>query len=88
MKYNLVDYFDVWFNDEEGYFVNDLTHTDIIIDISDDDSNEDIINKLVDAGYLSHEAIGRVVVEWIDEYMIEIFKFDNGEPLGRLEKVN
>lgn len=88
MKYNLVDYFDVWFNDEEGYFVNDLTRTDIIIDITEGDSDDDIINKLVKVGYLSHEAIGQVVVEWLNEHMIEIFKFDNGEPLGRLEKID
>lgn len=88
MKYNLVDYFDVWFNDEEGYFVNDIARTDIIIDIADDDSDDDIINKLIDVGFLKHEAINRVVIEWLDESMIEIFELGSGEPLGRLEKVN
>lgn len=88
MKYNLVDYFDVWFNAEVGYFVNDIVRTDIIIDITENDSDDDIINKLIEVGYLSHEAIGQVVVERFDEYMIEVFTLDGAEPLCGLEKVD
>jgi len=88
MKYNLVDYFDVWFNEEEGYTVNDIARTNIVIDITDNDSDDDIINKLIDVGFLKHEAINHVAIEWFDESMLEIFELESGEPLCSLEKVN
>lgn len=86
MKYVVIDYFDVWFNDEEGYFVNDLARTNIEIEIADDDTHENIISKLISAGYLAEESINCIEIEWYDE-MCELFDKDTYEPICRLEKI-
>lgn len=84
MEYSVIDYYDVWYNDEEGYFVNDLARTNLKIDINDDDTTDDIISKLVSIDYLDKSAIGALYIEWYDN-MCELFDSKNDMPICRLE---
>lgn len=86
MEYSVIDYFDVWYNDEEGWFVNDLARTNFKIDINDDDTTDDIISKLVSIDYLAEDAIGNIDIAWYDN-MCELFISKTGEPICRLEAV-
>ena len=86
MKYNLIDYFDVWGNDVEGYEVNNLCKTDIYINIEEEDNDVDILVKLVESGYFLPNAVKKVEVEWLEESYIEFYEKNNYMPLCRLEK--
>lgn len=87
--YKLIDYFDVWHNDEEGYWVNDLRVEAEGITITDDATNEDIFNYLKDTiGYLGPEAEFEKFDFDGDDFSIEISTTVNGEwyPICRLQK--
>lgn len=82
-KYRLIDYFDVWGNEEDGFEVNNLACIEENIIISDDSTNEDIINYLFKICYLNTNDCSLFEVEnnWD---MIEI-SLKNGFPVCRLE---
>lgn len=91
-KYKLIDYFDVWFNEEEGYWVNDLcTYTEGIT-ITDDASDEEIFDYLKNT--LGYERIQGIEFKDVsfdgDEFIIELTTTVNGYmyPLCRLEREN
>ena len=46
--YKLIDYFDVWGNETDGYEVNDKIDTNIMLEIPDDITDEELINKFED----------------------------------------
>lgn len=87
-EYRLIHYFDVWGNYFDGWEVNnqcDVTETYGTITISDDASDEELIDYLIQIGYFPSKAKGNVCVDG-DDMMIE-FSEDNGYPLCRLEKI-
>lgn len=85
MKFQLIDYFDVWGNEEEGWEVNSLARTDIYIDIdTKNDDETDILIKLVEAEYLNPKAIDEICVNWLEVNFIEM-ETEKGYPIGRLE---
>ena len=87
-KYKLVDYFDVWGN-EDGWQVNDLTSyydtDETCLRISEDSTDEEIIDFLILINYLKSEAKGNVYLESYDNEMIEIVQTKDDCPIGRLE---
>ena len=84
--YDLINYFDVWGNAEDGWDVNDVSRDETDIWIDDDATNEEIVDYLIDqVGFLSPDARGGVEV-WNDGDMIEFSVAETGEPLGRLER--
>lgn len=84
--YDLINYFDVWGNEEDGWDVNNLSRDETDIYISDDLTDEEIVDYLIDeVGFLSPQARGNVEV-WNDGDMIEFSVASTGEPLGRLER--
>ena len=84
--YDLINYFDVWGNEEDGWDVNDVSIDETDIYIDDDASDEEIVDYLIDkVGFLSPSARGKVEV-WSDGGMIEFSVAETGEPLGRLER--
>ena len=84
--YDLINYFDVWGNEEDGWDVNDVSRDETDIYIDDDASDEEIVDYLIDkVGFLSPSARGKVEV-WNDGGMIEFSVAETGEPLGRLER--
>ena len=50
--YKLIDYFDVWGNETDGYEVNDKIDTNIMLEIPYDMTDEELINKLINVGFL------------------------------------
>lgn len=86
--YKLIDYFDVLGNAEYGYEVNDVCTVEKDIIISDNASDKEIIDQLIDViGYLTPEARETVQLESSDGYFIEINVIADGMPIGRLEKI-
>ena len=85
--YELINYFDVWGNPEDGFDVNDLDRTGEIITITDDATDEDIIDGLINMGFLKSDAKGKIYVEDMGDGFIELSVEETGEPIGRLELV-
>ena len=86
--YDLIDYFDVWGNEEDGWEVNNLGPIEEKIWISDDTTEEELFNYLKDTiGYFNRNTkFSDVEIQWDDPDFIEIFQASDGYPLGRLQK--
>ena len=86
--FDLIDYFDVWGNEEDGWEVNNLGPIEEKIWISDDITEEELFNYLKDTiGYFNKDTkFSDVIIEWNDPDFIEFFQADNYYPLGRLQK--
>lgn len=90
-KYKIVNYFDVWGNAEDGWEVNDLTSyydtDETCLRISEDATDEEIIDFLIQIEYLRPEAKELVHLESYDNEMIEIVETKDDYPIGRLEMI-
>ena len=78
----IINYFDVWSDSEEGWTVNNSCVEEVGIFIADDDTDEDIIQKLKDMGLLTEFAIYGVTTEVVntgDGW--EIQTMEDGMPL-------
>lgn len=84
-KYRLINYFDVWGNEEDGYEVNDLCVEETDIFIADNSTDQEVLSLLVRIGFLTTDDPEKVCIKWEDD-MIEIEGVKTGVPLGRLEK--
>ena len=85
-RYKLVDYFDVWGNEEEGWEVNDLCTIFDDLYMEDDITDEDIIDYLISIDYLNSKAKEGVIIQG-DGVMIELVSKENGCPIGSFELV-
>lgn len=84
--YDLINYFDVWGNEEDGWEVNNLSRDETDIWIDDDTTDEELVDFLIDdVGFLSPSARGKVAV-WNEGDIIEFEVEETGEPLCRLER--
>ena len=90
-KYKIVDYFDVWGNPIDGWKVNNLTSyydtEETCFRISEDATDEEIIDFLIQIDYLKPEAKELVYLESQDNEMIEIVHTADDYPIGRLEMI-
>ena len=90
-KYKIVDYFDVWGNPVDGWEVNNLTSyydtDETCLRISEDATDEEIIDFLIQINYLKPEAKELVYLESYDNEMIEIVQAKDDYPIGRLEMI-
>lgn len=86
--FDLVDYFDVWGNEEDGWEVNDVSIVERDIWISDDTTEEELFNFLKDSvGYFNKDVkFSDVEIIWDSPEFIEFFDASNGYPLGRLQE--
>ena len=85
-KYKIVNYFDVWGNEDDGWEVNDLCYSGEI-ELSEDFKNDEILEELKDVGFLRDDVtMDMLEIDWSDEYFIEIFQADNYRPICRIEK--
>lgn len=84
--WTLIDYFDVWGNAEDGWEVNNQCEICNDLNITDDASEDDIIDYFIENGYLRPEAKGKVAIDegWID--MFEIVEKDTWKPLYGVRK--
>ena len=73
-KYTLIDYNDVWGNENEGYTINDVMRYENYLDIAENASEEDIIKALVEKGYLLENTEYEVYAS--DDMLVEIFSND------------
>lgn len=88
IRYRLVDYYDVWGNEEEGFWVNALCVCEDDIMIAENSTDNEILEYLSKTfGWLSEESVkaGEITIELQDDNWLEIIA-TNGYPLGRLEK--
>lgn len=82
----LVDYFDVWGNAEDGFEVNNLARVFSEITDRDFETTGQVIAFLRHAGFLGENAqIELIEIDWQDEGHIELTSGVDGCPLGRIE---
>ena len=85
--YELVDYFDVWGNSEDGFDVNNLSVIEDDIVIDDNATDEEVLDYLINTiGWLKPDAKAKIDVEDLGDGFIEFTVAETGEPLGRLQK--
>ena len=82
--WQLVNYFDVWGNNEDGFWVNNSCIEFSDLYISEDSTNQDIINYLIEIGFLN-EGIKTedLFIDNSGDY-IEFFVAENLYPICRL----
>lgn len=85
-RYRLIDYFDVWGNEKDGYEVNNLCVAYDDLYISDDSTHKEILQYLQKTGFLNTSDMRKVYIDDQGE-MLEIYQRKNNYPIGRLEKV-
>ena len=85
-KYQLVDYFDVWGNEEDGYEVNNSSIESQVI-LPYDATIEDVISALICKGYFTPLATRWTVEALDDGEIIELFAVENRMPLCRLDYI-
>ena len=78
--YTVHDYFDVWASEDGGWAVNDqlILNRDFIV--STNDSDKEILESLVKAGYLATSDMRRLVVRENGE-IIEVYQKKDMIPL-------
>lgn len=84
--YELINYFDVWGNEVDGYEVNNQCVEARDIQIADDATDDDIINYLQLAGYLNTNETSLFEVEDNGDF-IEIFAKETIMPLYSLRRI-
>ena len=78
-----VNYFDVWGNEAEGWYVNDVSRHRI--EGSEPDTAADVLS-LLKANGLVHDWVTLTDVQIeLDSYGAEITEKANGKPFGRIE---
>ena len=86
MEYSLINYFDVWGNDKDGYEVNNLCVEKTGITIAYDATEKEILDYLVQIGFLNTSDMRKVRINTLDGEMMEIYAVKGMQPLGRLER--
>lgn len=86
MTYEIVDCYDVWGNDEDGYEVNDVMLVGTI-ELPENVSDTDIIKILKEYGALGKFASKDNISIERDDMFIEVFNKDNGYPLHQLRRL-
>ena len=83
MKYSLINFFDVWGNAKDGWEVNNqcVEFNDLII--TDEATEKDILNYLVQIKFLSTSDRRRVRLEFTGN-VIEIYEVKGWKPIGML----
>jgi hypothetical protein len=91
-KYRVIDYFDVWGNETDGWEVNNLAEVGYIT-VKDYTDKEEIIRALVNINFLGQGVLLNLKYHlenlevWNDYDMIEFHSVQNQKPLFRLERV-
>lgn len=85
-KYTLVNYFDVWGNEKEGYEINNLCNEVEGITITDDATEKDVLKYLVQIGFLTTSDRRKVRIDTTDWDMMEIYAVKGNYPIGSLRR--
>lgn len=73
-KYTLIDYIDIWSDEEGNYSVNDVMKYDDFLEVADNASDDEIITALVEKGYLRENVEYSIMAS--DEYFMEVWHED------------
>ena len=79
-RFDLYNYFDVWGNTEDGWEVNNLCKEFEDLVITDDATDQDIINCLYDIEFINTNDLSLFEIEDMGE-MIEISEKETQKPL-------
>ena len=82
--YTLINYFDVWGNEEDGWEVNNA-YEEFDIRITDNMTDQDIISFLYEKEFFNTKDIDKFLIESNGD-SIEIFETETGKPLCSLIK--
>lgn len=85
-KYEVVYYYDVWGNAEDGYDVNDLSRIGYV-SLPDNYAERDILNALIDIGAIDGDATLYDAYIYDNAHHIEIEDI-NGMPIYVLREVD
>ncbi len=83
--FTLVNYFDVWGNEEDGYEVNNACVEAEDVVITDETTDEDIIDYLFQNEYITDDDYSLYEIESNGDF-IEIFVRETGMPLYSLRR--
>lgn len=88
--FNLVDYFDVWQDEEGMYSVNNqCIWNEKPFYIPDHFTDKQILKILKEIGYLKKHISTRIIdIEWLSDNMIEVTQHKNGCPICLLQGVD
>ncbi|QIW88614.1 hypothetical protein P59_245 [Bacillus phage P59] len=87
VKYTLINYFDVWGNEEDGWEVNNLCKEGEL-ELSDNADDQEVLAALIDFGFIREDVtLEQIDIAAYDLDFIEFFQADNQYPIGRLEIV-
>ena len=84
--YSLINYFDVWGNAKDDWEVNNLCTEKTGITITEDATDKEILDYLVQIGFLATSDMQKVKIDTIDGDMMEIYAVKGMQPLGRLQR--
>ena len=86
--YKIIDYFDVWADEESGWQVNNLGPVDGYenIVVSDECSDADLLEGLDIIGWLKIKGVQvkDIVVDWLEADLCEFSLKENDYPLFRM----
>lgn len=85
-KWTLINYFDVWGNEENGWEVNDACSEFDDLEIADDATDQDIINYLYNIEFFGTNDLEKFRIEDIGDRWIEIYQAEDDKPLCRLQR--
>ncbi len=77
---------DVWGNEEEGFEVNDRGCINRSVEIDDDATDSDIIELMIDMGYLMAGSRDKGQIDGDSEYTMWIEDMDTLEPWIQLQR--
>ena len=83
MKWTLINYFDVWGNEVDGWEVNDACSEFDDLNITDDATEQDIIDYLYNIEFFKTNDLEKFDVEYLGEF-IEIAEKETQKPLCSL----
>jgi NADH/NAD ratio-sensing transcriptional regulator Rex len=84
MKFELINYFDVWGNKKDGYEVNNLC-SEGEIELKEDATHKDMIKAMKEHGFLAKHVRSNMIDVWDDGEMVEFYVKRDQRPLCRLE---
>lgn len=70
-KLTLIDYIDIWSDEEGNYSVNDVMKHEDFMEIDDNASDNEIITALAKKGYLRNDVEYSIMAS--DEYFMEVW---------------
>ena len=87
-KYRLINYFDVWGNEKDGWEVNNQCSEGEDFRIDNDATAKDVCEYLKNAGFLNTSDMRKLYVDFSSfDGCIEIYQKKGMLPLFRFEKI-